>query len=500
MIAMSPPPARDGASHTRTLIVGAGFAGLAMAIRLRAAGDEDWRLVERAPTLGGTWRDNRYPGSSCDVQSVLYSYSFAPEPGWTRTYSPAEEIQDYLHRVARERGVAHRVQTDTALESAVWDETTRVWRVRTSRGELTADVLVTATGALADPKWPSIDGLTDFAGRVVHTSGWTSAVDITGQRVAVIGTGASAVQVVPAIADEVAHLDVYQRSAPWVLPRGDAPVPLWVRRAFARAPQLQRAARAVTRAGRELLVPLFAGSRWVGRAAQARATSYRHSVLAGDVLASSAPDYQIGCKRILISDDYYPTLMRADVDLVADPIVRVTTTGLVVRDATGAQVERPADTIVVATGFLPSRMPIGDLIVGRGGQSLREVWSTGGLQAYKGMAVTGFPNLFMLVGPNSGLGHTSMILMIEAQVAYVAAALATMRSEGYAQVEVRADAQARWNAGLQRRLRTMVWQTGGCSSWYLDEHGRNVTLWPGTTWAFERAVRRFDVEAYDCSP
>jgi cyclohexanone monooxygenase len=490
----------DSAPHTHTLIVGAGFAGVAMAIRLRAAGDEDWRLVERAETVGGTWRDNAYPGAACDVQSVLYSYSFAPEPGWTRTYAPQAQIQDYLVRVARDRGILRRVETGTALESAQWDDDDQRWHVTTSRGALTADVLVLATGALADPKVPDIDGLTTFAGPVVHTSRWTPAVDaaVAGRRLAVIGTGASAIQVVPGVVDQVAHLDLYQRSAPWVLPRRDKTVPQGLRSAYRRWPGLQRAHRALTRSVREATAPLFVRSSRLGRLAERQADAYRNRSLADpDLRAKATPSYRLGCKRVLISDDYYEALARPTVDLVTDPIVRATPTAVVTRDPrSGQEWEHPTDVIVCATGFLPMRPPVADRLRNSAGTTLAQVWDRAGVQAYKGTTVPGFPNLFFLVGPNTGLGHTSMLIVIEAQVGYVAQAIAHLRTHDLAAIEPTEGATAAWNARLQDRLARSIWLTGGCSSWYLDKHGRNVTLWPGTTWSFERAVARFDPQAY----
>lgn len=493
---MSAPPA----PHVRTLIVGAGFAGVAMAIRLRAAGDEDWRLIERASAMGGTWRDNAYPGAACDVQSVLYSYSFAPQPRWSRRYAPQQEIDGYLVSVARRYAILNRVETDTELRRAAWDDAAALWRVTTSRGELTATALVVATGALADPTMPAIEGLDRFEGAVVHTARWTPATDrlVQGRRVAVIGTGASAIQLVPGIVDEVAQVDLYQRTAPWVLPRGDAPVPRAVIAAYTRFPALQRAHRAVVRSVREGTVPLFAYSSRLGRVAEARANAYRRTELPDPVLrAKATPDYRIGCKRVLISDDYYQALRRRSVDLVTDPIVSVTAGAVVTREvATGSLVEHPADVIVCATGFLPMRPPIAERIVGADGAPLAQRWDRDGVAAYKGTAVPGYPNLFMVVGPNTGLGHSSMILIIEAQVGYVAQALRHLQTTGAAAVEATESATWAWNDELQRRLSRSIWLTGGCSSWYLDAHGRNVTLWPGTTWSFERAMARFDPHAY----
>lgn len=485
--------------HTRTLIVGAGFAGVAMAIRLRQGGDDDWQVIERGTALGGTWRDNAYPGAACDVQSVLYSYSFAQAARWSRRYAPQHEIEAYLAQVASEHGIASRVECGVALEQAQWDGAAGVWRVRTSTGHRTASVLVLAGGALADPKLPDLPGLETFAGPVVHTAGWgpQTGSAVAGRRVGVIGTGASAIQVVPAIAGHAASVDVYQRSAPWVLPRRDRPVPPPVARLEARLPMLRALHRGAVRVSREAMSPLFTRPGRFAALAERRATAFRLRELPDPELAEAArPSYRLGCKRVLISDDYYAALRRPDVHLVTDPIVRVGPGAVITRDAEGTEREHTVDTLICATGFLPMRPPIADRVADASGRTLGSWWDEVGVHAYKGTAVPGFPNLFFLVGPNTGLGHTSMLLVIEAQVRYVGEAIEHLRSPGRGPLEVTAEATDTWNAALQRRLATAIWSTGGCSSWYLDRHGRNVTLWPGTTWSFERAVRRFDPAAY----
>jgi cation diffusion facilitator CzcD-associated flavoprotein CzcO len=491
----TPPPV----PHTATLIVGAGFAGVAMAIQLRQAGDEDWHIIERSTTLGGTWRDNAYPGAACDVQSVLYSYSFAPAAHWSRRYAPQREIEAYLTQVADDYGIAARVECGAALEHAQWDGAAGVWRVGTTTGPRTATVLVLAGGALADPKLPDLPGLDTFGGPVIHTAMWGPAADaaVADRLVGVIGTGASAVQVVPAIAGRAAAVEVYQRSAPWVLPRRDRSIPQQLTRLEARVPLIRTLRRGTVRVSREAMSPLFTRPGWFGAVAQHRATAFRQRELPDPALAESArPAYRMGCKRVLISDDYYAALRRRDVDLVTDPIVRVEHDAVVTRDAQGAEREHQVDTLVCATGFLPMRPPIADRVAGSGGRTLGSWWDEVGVQAYKGTAVPGYPNLFFLVGPNTGLGHTSMLLVIEAQVGYVGGAIEHLRSPGRGALEVRAEAHERWNTAVQRRLARAIWSTGGCSSWYLDRHGRNVTLWPGTTWSFARAVRRFDPDAY----
>ncbi|NUS49874.1 MAG: NAD(P)/FAD-dependent oxidoreductase [Nocardioidaceae bacterium] len=490
---MSRQRSRDLPAHVHTFVVGAGFGGLGLAIKLDEAGERDFLVAERGSDVGGTWRDNTYPGAACDVPSQLYSFSFAPNKDWSRSFSPQPEIQRYLQRVAEESGVLDRFRFGTEVEEMRWDEHDQVWRIRTSRGELTSDVVVSAAGALSDPKLPDIDGIDSFAGETFHSARWPADSDLTGKRVAVIGTGASSIQIVPAIADRVAHLDVYQRTAPWVTPRRDRAYSTLERLALRHVPGLQRAYRTGIYWGREALVPGFVGPRAFSYPAQRMAREHiRKQVDDPELREKVTPDYRIGCKRILISNDYYPTLGRDHVDLVTDPITKVTPSAIVTADGT----EREVDVLVVATGFHTTDLPIAERVHGRGGVSLAEHFGEVGMQAYKGSTVHGFPNLFFIVGPNTGLGHSSMVFMIESQIAYTVDAHRRMRESGVAAVEPTAEAQRAWNDDLQRRMRQTVWSAGGCASWYLDEHGRNVTLWPRTTFAFRRLTAQFDPAAY----
>jgi cyclohexanone monooxygenase len=479
------------------LVVGAGFGGLCMAVKLAQAGEADFLVVERGADVGGTWRDNTYPGAACDVPSQLYSYSFAPNPHWTRSFSPQPEIQAYLQGVAERAGVLDPFRFDTDLEEARWDSGSLTWRVRTSTGDLTADLLVSAAGALSEPRLPDLAGLGSFAGPVFHSARWRHDVDLTGRRVAVVGTGASAVQIVPEIAPLVQHLDVYQRTAPYVIPRADRAYSRLERRALEHLPAVRKAYRTGIYWGREALVPGFVSHPALAAPARALAMANLRRGINDPVLRERVrPTYTIGCKRILVSNDWYPALSRANVDLVTDRLAEVTSSGVVTCDDTGRRTRRRTDVIVVATGFSASDPPIAGRVVGSDGLSLAEHFDADGMQAYKGATVHGFPNFFFIVGPNTALGHSSMVFMIESQVAYVVEACRAMRAGGIAAVEPTARDQQRWNEDLQRRLRRTVWNTGGCSSWYLDAHGRNVTLWPRPTYTFRRLTARFDTEAY----
>jgi cation diffusion facilitator CzcD-associated flavoprotein CzcO len=476
------------------LIVGSGFAGLCAAIKLAEDGETDYVVIEKAEDVGGTWRDNTYPGACCDVPSQLYSFSFARNPEWSSSYSPQPEIQAYLRRVAREYDVVDRIVFGTELERAVWDDEAMVWRCRTTSGEVVARTVITGTGSLSEPRLPSIEGLETFEGSLFHSARWDHSVDLTGKRVAVIGTGASAIQIVPVVQQVAAHLDVYQRTAPWVIPRNDRRYPRLERIALRRVPALASLYRTGIYWAHEGYVPAFTWQPKLGAPAEKAATiNIRKAIKDPDLRAKVMPTFRLGCKRVLRSNTYYPALAADDVDLVTDAIARVTPTGVVTADG----VEHPADVIVVATGFWTTEQPIAERIVGRDGRTLAEEWAGTGMSAYKGTTVHGFPNLFMMTGPNTGQGHTSVVFVIESQVTYLRDALRTMRERAYAAVEPRAVAQQRWNANVQRRMKHTVWSRGGCSSWYLDAHGRNTVLWPKATFTFRRKLARFDVDAYD---
>jgi cation diffusion facilitator CzcD-associated flavoprotein CzcO len=478
-------------------IIGSGFAGLGMAIRLRQAGLADFVVLERAHDVGGTWRDNSYPGAACDVPSRLYSFSFAPNAGWTRSFSPQPEIHAYLRDCAERFGVRDHIRFGCDVVDATWDEDAALWRITTSTGELTARVLVSGAGALSEPRLPDIPGLDGFEGTVFHSAAWNHEHDLSGERVAVIGTGASAIQIVPRIQPKVARLDVYQRTPAWIIPRTDRPFTRLERALYRALPLAQRAARAAIFWSRETYVLGFKQQRWLMKAPEAAARRMlRRQVPDPELRGRLTPDYAIGCKRILISNDFYPALSRPNADVVTSAIAEVRPRSVVTEDG----VERPTDTIVFATGFQVTPPPIAERIKGREDASLADTWAARGMQAHRGTTIAGFPNLFMLVGPNTGLGHTSMIYVIESQVQYVLDALQTMRAQGLAAVEPRAEEQDRFNDGLRRNLDGTVWSTGGCASWYLDEHGQNTTLWPGFTFRFRSLTERFDVEHYERSP
>ncbi len=474
--------------HVDVAIVGAGFAGIGTAIKLLDDGRTDFVVLERDDEVGGTWHRNSYPGCQCDVPSNLYSFSFAPNPDWSRTFALQPEIGAYLRKVADDFGVRPHLRTSTAVEGAAWDEQTQRWRIDTSRGSLTARILVAGMGALSEPAIPDIPGAERFEGPAFHTARWDGDVDLTGKRVAVIGTGASAVQVVPRIQPQVAQLSVFQRTPPWIMPHPGRPVRPRERALFRAVPLAQKLVRGAIYWGRETFVLPFRFHR-LSRVPERMARRHLEQQVADPALRERlTPRYEIGCKRILMSDEYFPALQQPNAELVTESIAQIVPGGVRTADGT----ERPADVIVWGTGFHVTDLPYVDWLRGRDGRTLGEVWREHGMQALRGTTVAGFPNLFVLYGPNVNLGHNSIVFMLESQLRLVLGALRAMDARGAAVLDTRPEAQERFNATIQRRMRGTVWTQGGCASWYLDAHGRNTTLWPGTSWSFRRATRRFD--------
>ncbi|MGN7125981.1 flavin-containing monooxygenase [Methylorubrum thiocyanatum] len=475
------------------IIVGAGFSGLAMAIRARQAGIDRLLVLEKAAGIGGTWRANTYPGAACDVPSQLYSLSFAPKSDWSRLFAPQAEIKSYLEGLVAGHGLAPFLRLETRVERAVFDAAAGLWRVETDKGRLSARVLVGAMGALHHPSVPRIPGLDGFSGTAFHSAAWDHACDLRAKRVGVIGTGASAVQFVPEIVGRVAHLTQFQRSAPWILPRGDRPVGD-ARRRLMRLGPLRRLYRASLFWRRE--VAALAGFTRVSRVtALAEGLARRHlAALVSDpeLRRKLTPDYRLGCKRVLLSDAYYPALARPHASLVTAPIRAVLPHGIVTAD--GA--EHPLDVLIFATGFSPGGSLLRTEVIGRDGVSLLQAWKDGA-DAFRGVSVAGFPNFFLLLGPNTGLGHNSVLLMIEAQVAHVLDALQRLLGHPGGVLEVRPQAQARFRAEVDALMRDSIWTRGGCGSWYLDRAGRNRTLWPGSVGDYIRGTARLRAEDYD---
>ena len=497
-----PPPLQlETGAHLGVAIIGAGFAGICMAIRLLKTGRTDFAILEQASDLGGTWRDNTYPGCGCDVPSHLYSYSFAQNPAWSQVYAKQPEILAYLRRVAAEHDVAGRISYDTAVTSLEWQESAAHWHVATADGRrFTARAVVLAVGGLHRPKVPELPGLESFAGPAFHSARWQHDVELAGKRVAVIGTGASGIQFIPEIAPRVAQLTVYQRSPPWVLPRNDAEISQLARQAFAHVPGLLRLRRAWQYWKAEAIaLGLVYKPKYMGRGQKLSAAYKEREIADPELRLKLNPFYTLGCKRMLISDNFYATMARPNVELVTAPITEARPQSIVSADGE----ERPCDVIVFATGFHTFNATAGMVIKGRGQRSLAADW-TEGQEAYRGVAVTGYPNLFLLVGPNSGLGHNSIVFMIEAQVRYVMQCLRWLDQGRLAAVDVRAEVQRAWNKRLQQRFKRTVWQSQPgspwqlpCMSWYVNEKGRNTALWPGFAAGYWLAMRQATIRDYE---
>ena len=474
------------------LIIGSGFAGLCMAIKLKAQGIEDFQILERGTDVGGTWRDNHYPGCACDVQSHLYSFSFEPNPDWTRMFARQPEIQAYLEKCADKYDLRRHIVFGASVQQARYDEHAATWTMTTADGRnYSANVLVSGMGGLSNPAMPNVKGLEKFKGKAFHSAHWDHNYDLAGKKIAVIGTGASAIQFVPQIQKVAGQVDLYQRTAPWIMPKPDREIGQIERTLYRKLPAVQDAYRKAIYWALESRVLGFAVNPKLMGLVEGIARGHIRKQIKDPVLrAKVTPEYTIGCKRILISNDYYAALGAPNVEVITDNIAEVRANSIV--DTQG--VERKVDAIIYGTGFkAQDPMPRGT-VFGRGGVDLLDAWKNGP-EAYLGLSVAGFPNFFMLVGPNTGLGHNSMVFMIESQVAYVMDALKTMRAQNLRAVDVKPDAQVTFNKGIQGALSKTVW-TSGCKSWYVDANGKNTTLWPGFTFVYRGKTRTFKTGQY----
>ncbi len=464
-------------------IIGSGFSGLGAAIRLQQAGHHDLVILERAQDVGGTWRDNTYPGCRCDVQSNLYSYSFALKPDWTESFPSQPELWQYLRKVTADHGLARYLRFGHEVTAARWDEAARRWRISTTEGDFEARYLIAGLGSLVEPSLPDIPGVESFAGEIMHSARWDGSWQAAGRRVAVVGTGASAIQIVPSIQPEVEHLTVFQRTAPFVMPHTNHPVKTWTKTLYRVLPSTQRASRVAVYWMRELMAYGFTRNPRILKRAEAIWRKHLESAVTDETMrAQLTPTYDLGCKRVLPSNDFYPALAKPNVALVTEKIIEFRPDAVVTAD--GA--EHKVDTVILATGFHVTDNPAFGKITGRGGITLADAFG----QTYLGTVVPGFPNYFQLTGANTGLGHSSMLLMIESQLNLIADAIAQTEAAAAGPCEVRAGVAAAYNATLQRKLPKTVWGSG-CSSWYLDREGRNLTLWPGFTFDFRRRTRHF---------
>jgi cation diffusion facilitator CzcD-associated flavoprotein CzcO len=474
------------------VVVGAGFSGIAAGIALRRVGINDFVILEKADRVGGTWRENTYPGAACDIPSHLYSYSFEPNPRWSRAYGGQAEILAYLEHCATKYGLRPHLRFGRRVQHARFDETAGTWSVTTEGGEtFVARALLLGNGALHVPQLPDIPGLATFEGVQFHSARWNHDVDLAGKRVAVIGTGASAIQFVPELAKQAARLHVFQRTPPWIVPKRDRPITAVERWLFARLPTTHWLRRAGLYWLLEARVVGFAYAPKINQLAERMALRSLTEQIPDPVLrAKLTPDYRLGCKRVLISNDYYSALQQPNVELVTDRIESVTPRGVRTADGT----VREVDAIVCGTGFRVSEYLSQLGVYGRDGAELNDAWRSS-LRNYLGITVSGFPNLFLLMGPNTGLGHNSMIFMIEAQARYAARAIEAIRTRELSFIDVRADVEQAFRAELARKMKHTVWTTG-CRSWYQTADG-DVFLWPGATFDYWRRTRRVDLADYE---
>jgi len=479
----------------RVVIIGAGFGGIGMAIRLRQAGIEDFLVLDQANDLGGIWRDNSYPGLTCDIPSQLYSFSFRPWR-WSWRYPARAEILAYLHALVDEHNLGPHLRFGRGVVSAVFDQRAAAWNLTLSDGDvLQAAAVVCAVGQLGRPALPDIDGREKFAGPSWHSGRWNHDVDLTGKRVAVVGTGASAIQFVPEIAKVAGHIDVYQRSAPYVLPKPDRPYRDAEHFLFDYLPPVRKADRLRIFLYGELLTTGFVRSpRLLAAPMQMWRRQLRSQIADPELRAKCVPDYVMGCKRVVFSGDWYPALARPTVELITEPIDRMVADGIVTSDGT----TRPADVIIYGTGFRAGDFLAPMDVTGLDGRRLGEAWRHGA-QAYLGITVAGFPNFFMLYGPNTNLGGNSILYMLEGQIGYVVGAVRALEAGRLAWVDVRADVQEAFNSWVQAASRASVWETG-CHSWYTTASGRNTNNWPDHTFLYRYRVRHFDLAAFRVMP
>lgn len=478
----------------KIIIVGSGFAGIGLAIKLKEAGQNDFIILERADDVGGTWRDNRYPGSQCDVPSHLYSYSWRTKADWSRVFAPAPEIWEYIRECAREAGVLPHIRFDHEMLSAHWDTTTSEWVVETNHGTLRSKLFVSCMGHLADEKLPDIPGIESFSGEFFHSSSWNHELELKGKRIGVVGTGASAIQIIPQMQKLASELVVFMRSAPYLIPRPDREYTDAEKRQFARDPELIAQTRADFFWGMEnnyaqrRRVPKFIDE---GRAMSLQFLA--DSISDPELLEKLTPKYELGCKRVLISNEFYPTFHQENVTLEASALASIH--GNVAVSADGNEYE--LDVLIFATGFEAVEPPFAQRISGKDGVLMSKQWEQG-MQAFASTTIHNFPNLLMMNGPNTGLGHNSVVYIVESQIEYIVGAVQYMDDHGIEVIEPKVSAEEEYVAAIGDRADGTIWLTGGCSNWYVDYRTNRLTVtWPDYAFAFRDANGRFDPAAYD---
>lgn len=480
--------------HIECLIIGAGFGGIGMAIQLKKSGKSDFQIWEKASDFGGCWRDNTYPGAACDVPSHLYSYSFAPKKDWQYRFARQPEILSYIQQCAQQYQVISHLRFDHGVRSAEFNTERQLWVIEAENGnKITARYLITATGQLNRPLIPNFSGLDDFKGEHFHSAQWRHDIDLTGKTVAVIGTGASAIQFVPEISKIAAQVTLFQRSAPYVLPKPDRAYTPWEHALLKWVPGLQKLSRVKTYLQYESRVLGFRFHEHLMKIMAGQWARYMKSQIKDPELRKAlTPNYPMGCKRILLANNYYETMKRNNVSLCSDGISSVNDSGII--DNNGQH--HPVDVIIYATGFKATEFLVPMTITGANGQSLHDVWKNGA-EAYLGINVQGFPNLFMLYGPNTNLGHNSIIYMLESQFRYILSAIKYQEKGGFRSIDVLATPQRAFNENIQTKIKNTVWNQG-CHSWYITDEGKNTVNWPTFTFNYRRMTSEFHPNDYHC--
>lgn len=476
------------------VIIGTGFAGIGMAIKLQQAGIHSFKLIERADEVGGTWRDNTYPGCECDVQSHLYSLSFEPKTDWSKKYSTWSEIRDYIIGITDKHNLREKIQFNTALTGANFDEESGTWLVRLSdESQLRSRIVITAVGPLSNPAIPDIAGKENFQGPIFHSAKWNHHTELKDKKIAVIGTGASAIQFVPRIALDAKKVKLFQRSAPWILPKPDRKIFAFEKALYKYLPGWRLAHRATLYWGNELTLSGFLKEKSIIRpfAEWAGKKHIKHHIKDEDLHKKLTPGFRFGCKRALLSNEYYPALARKNVDVIDTGIESITETGII--DKSGKV--HDVDVIIWGTGFKADEPLLGIDVVGLNGQNLNTEWKENGFETYCGITVTGFPNAFIFAGPNTGIGHTSLVVMLEAQFSYVLDAIKKIRQQNIKYIDVKESVQTEFCQQMQDKMVGTAW-TSGCNSWYLSDSGKNFTLWPDYTFNYIRKTKEINLSDY----
>ncbi|WP_025274307.1 flavin-containing monooxygenase [Haloglycomyces albus] len=481
----------ESIKHTDIAIIGAGFGGIVAAARLLQHGFRNFTVLEKENSVGGTWRDNNYPGCACDVPSHLYSLAFHLNPDWSDTFAGQGEIWDYLRTAVKELGIEPHIRFNHEVDTVVWEDDRQQWNIDTNQGTMTARIVIAAPGPLSDPSIPKIEGIDEFAGETFHSSEWNHDYDLTNREVAVIGTGASAIQFVPKIQPQVKKLNLFQRTPPWIMPRTSRTVGPLEKAFYRNVPGANRLRRTALYWGRETWALGFLNPSIMRRVQKISRLHLNRQVSDPELKDKLIPDYTMGCKRILLSNTYWRSLDQDNAEVVTNGIRHIDRTGIVTSDGH----HHRADAIIWGTGFHVTDPPIAQMVTGRGGQKLAEAWSPS-MRSYKSTTFSGFPNFFMMLGPNSALGHNSVVLMVEAQMQQVIKALKYMRKHRKRSVEPTALAQKAYHQRIAKKMKGTVWVAGGCDSWYLDSTNTNTTVWPGFVPTFRLMQNRFQPSHY----